>query len=144
MTDLKTKLTEVFCDNFVAYYRAHSCHLNITGRNFTSDHKLLQKIYEDAQETIDRLGEFIRTLGEKAPETIADILEGSELGEETAFDADSMLQIVLEAQEYMMEDYRELFDIATEATDQDIANFAADRLGAHSKFCWMLKSTLEE
>lgn len=144
MTDLKTKLTEVFCDNFVAYYRAHSCHLNITGRNFTSDHKLLQKIYEDAQETIDRLGEFIRTLGEKAPETIADILEGSELGEETAFDADSMLQIVLEAQEYMMEDYRELFDIATEATDQDIANFAADRLGAHSKFAWMLKSTLEE
>ena len=99
MTDLKTKLTEVFCDNFVAYYRAHSCHLNITGRNFTSDHKLLQKIYEDAQENIDTIGELLRTIGEKAPETIADILEGSELGEATAYDADSMLQIVLEAQE---------------------------------------------
>ena len=44
----------------------------------------------------------------------------------------------------MMEDYRQLFDIATEATDQDIANYAADRLGAHSKFVWMLRSTLEE
>ena len=143
MTDLKTKLTEVFCDNFVAYYRAHSCHLNITGRNFTSDHKLLQKIYEDAQENIDVLGEFIRTLGEKAPETIFDILDCSELGEETADDADAMLQIVLEAQEYMMEAYRELFDIATEETDQDIANYAADRLGVHSKFRWMLKSTLD-
>ena len=144
MTDLKTKLTEVFCDNFVAYYRAHSCHLNITGRNFTSDHKLLQKIYEDAQDNIDTIGELLRTIGEKAPETIFYILSGSELGEETAKDADGMLAIVLEAQEYMMEDYRELFDIATEATDQDIANYAADRLGVHSKFAWMLKSTLED
>jgi starvation-inducible DNA-binding protein len=143
MTDLQTKLVEIFCDNFVAYYRAHSCHLNITGRNFTSDHKLLQKIYEDAQEAIDTIGEFIRTVGVSAPETVSDILAGSELGEDTAYDADSMLTIVLEAQEYMMTDYKELFDIATEATDQDIANYAADRLGAHSKFAWMLKSTLE-
>lgn len=141
---LKDKLTEIFCDNFVSYYRAHSCHLNITGRNFTSDHKLLQKIYEDAQEQIDTIGELLRTIGEKAPETISDILSGTELGEDTAYDADSMLTIVLEAQEYMMEDYRQLFDIATEATDQDIANYAADRLGAHSKFRWMLQATLEE
>lgn len=143
MTELQTKLVEIFCDNFVSYYRAHSCHLNITGRNFTSDHKLLQKIYEDAQDNIDTIGEFIRTVGVTAPETITDILAGSELGEDTAYDADSMLTIVLEAQEYMMTDYKELFDIATEATDQDIANYAADRLGAHSRFAWMLRSTLE-
>ena len=143
MTELQTKLVEIFCDNFVSYYRAHSCHLNITGRNFTSDHKLLQKIYEDAQDNIDTIGEFIRTVGVTAPETVSDILAGSELGEDTAYDADSMLTIVLEAQEYMMTDYKELFDIATEATDQDIANYAADRLGAHSRFAWMLRSTLE-
>lgn len=141
--ELEKKLKEIFCDNFIAYYRAHSCHLNITGRNFASDHKLLQKIYEDAQENIDTIGEFIRTIGAQAPETISEILLGSELGEDTAYDADSMLAIVLEAQEYLMNDYKELFDIATEATDQDIANYAADRLGAHSKFAWMLKSTLE-
>jgi len=143
MTELQTKLVEIFCDNFVSYYRAHSCHLNITGRNFASDHKLLQKIYEDAQDNIDTIGEFIRTVGVTAPETVSDILAGSELGEDTAYDADSMLTIVLEAQEYMMTDYKELFDIATEATDQDIANYAADRLGAHSRFAWMLRSTLE-
>ena len=141
---LKDKLTEVFCCNFVAYYRATSCHLNITGRNFTSDHKLLQKIYEDAQSQIDTLGEFIRTIGEQAPETIQDILDGSKLPEDTAYDADSMLKIVYEAQEYLMDEYKELFDLATEETDQDIANYAADRIGVHAKFAWMLRSTLEE
>ena len=140
----ETKLTDVFCDNFVSYYRAHSCHLNITGRNFTSDHKLLQKIYEDAQEQIDTIGEFIRTIGEKAPETIQDIIDGSDLKEDTAYDADSMLTIVLEAQEHLMEAYKELFDLATKATDLDIANYAADRLGVHAKFAWMIRSTLEE
>lgn len=141
--ELEQKLREIFCCNFVAYYRAHSCHLNITGRNFTSDHKLLQKIYEDAQANIDTIGEFLRTIGAEAPETISDILAGSDLPEETTFGADGMLTIVLEAQEYLMNDYKELFDIATEATDQDIANYAADRIGAHSKFAWMLRSTLE-
>ena len=140
----ETKLTDVFCDNFVSYYRAHSCHLNITGRNFTSDHKLLQKIYEDAQEQIDTIGEFIRTIGEKAPETIQDIIDGSDLKEDTAYDADSMLTIVLEAQEHLMEAYKELFDLATKATDLDIVNYAADRLGVHAKFAWMLRSTLED
>lgn len=140
---LETKLKEIFCDNFVAYYRAHSCHLNIRGRNFYSDHKLLEKIYEDAQEQIDTIGEFIRTIGAEAPDTIQEILRGSDLGEETASSADEMLSIVLEAQEYLMQDYKELFDIATAATDQDIANYAADRLGAHSKFAWQLKTTLD-
>jgi len=140
---LESKLTELFCDNFVAYYRAHSCHLNITGRNFHSDHELLGDIYADAQEQIDILGEFIRTIGSKAPETITEILTGSELTEKTTYGADGMLFIVLEAQEHLMDEYKELFDIATAATDQDIANYAADRIGAHSKFAWMLRSTLE-
>jgi len=141
---LESKLLEVFADNFVSYWSAHSNHINITGRNFYSDHKLLNKIYEDAQEQIDTLGEFIRTIECKVPATITDILELSTIGEMTAEEADERLRIVGENQEYMMERYKELFDLATEMTDQDIANYAADRIGAHAKFKWMIESTLEE
>jgi starvation-inducible DNA-binding protein len=140
--DLESKLLEVFADNFVSYWSAHSNHINITGRNFYSDHKLLNKIYNDAGDAIDDLGEFIRTIGAKAPATIPDILELSTIGEMTAEDADERLTIVGENQEYMMNRYKELFDIATEMTDQDIANFAADRIRAHAKFKWMIDSTL--
>lgn len=140
---LSKKLTELYCDVFVAYYTAHSCHLNITGRNFHSDHELLGDIYEDLQAQIDIIGEKIRTLGESAPETLSDILAGAELHEETAYDADSMLALVLAAQEHLLEQFRELFDIATAATDQDIANYAADRMGVAAKYIWQLKSTLE-
>ena len=140
---LESKLTEIFCCNFVAYYRAHAQHINITGRNFHSDHELLGGIYEDLQAQIDTIGEFLRTIGSQAPETIQEILAGSQLGEATAYDADSRLQIVLDALEYLVDDYKELFDIATMMTDQDIANYAADRIGSHSKQIWQLRSTLE-
>ena len=38
------QLTQVFNDNFVAYFRSHTAHINITGRNFRSDHKLLLQL----------------------------------------------------------------------------------------------------
>ena len=144
MEELESKLLEVFADNFVSYWSAHSNHINITGRNFYSDHKLLQKIYEDAQDQIDAIGEFIRTIESKVPATITDILELSTIGEAVAEDADDRLRIVCENQEYMMDRYKELFDIATIMTDQDIANYAADRIRAHAKFKWMLESTIDE
>ena len=144
MEELESKLLEVFADNFVSYWSAHSNHINITGRNFYSDHKLLQKIYEDAQDQIDAIGEFIRTIESKVPATITDILELSTIGEAVAEDADDRLRIVCENQEYMMDRYKELFDIATIMTDQDIANYAADRIRAHDKFKWMLESTIDE
>lgn len=140
---LESKLLEIFADNFVTYYSAHSNHINVTGRNFYSDHKLLGKIYEDAQEQIDTLGEFIRTIEAKVPATIPEILDLAMIGEMTAEDSDNRLRIIGDNQEYMMERYKELFDIATEMTDQDIANYAADRIGVHAKFKWMIESTLE-
>ena len=143
LEELAEELHEIFCDNFVAYYTAHSCHINITGRNFHSDHALLGEIYEDLQAQIDIIGEFIRTIGKKAPMTISEIMATAELEETTGYDADSMLLLVQESLEYLVAEYKELFDVATLATDQDIANYAADRIGVHSKFIWMLKSTLE-
>ena len=139
------KLIETFCSNFVAYFRSHSCHLNITGRNFYSDHKLLQKIYEDAQEQIDVIGELIRACGERAPETLNQILDFSTLSDTTTMnDSDSLLSLVLDAQEHMIAEFEELEEYAEEEEYDDIENYAADRIKQHRKFAWMLKATLGE
>ena len=71
------QLTQVFSDNFVAYTRSHIAHLNVTGRNFYSDHKLLNNIYDDLQDEIDVLGELIRSCGAFAPASIIDIVQMS-------------------------------------------------------------------
>ena len=46
LQDLYDVLERVYATNFVAYQRAHASHMNIRGRNFMSDHKLLKKIYQ--------------------------------------------------------------------------------------------------
>ena len=68
------QLTQTFNDNFVAYYRSHVAHVNILGRNFFSDHKLLEKIYEDLQEQIDVLAELLRSIDDYMPCEIQDVL----------------------------------------------------------------------
>ena len=145
MTDLISKLTEVFNTNFVAYFRSHSAHLNITGRNFYSDHKLLNKVYDELQADIDTIGELIRTLGAFVPESIGDIVEGSVIKDDPIYgSADELLQTILTDLTTLIALYRELGELAEEAEQDQIDNFAQDRETALDKFSWMLRSTLED
>ena len=144
MTDLIKKLTEVFNTNFVAYYRTHVAHVNIVGRNFYSDHKLLQKIYEELQGDIDSIAELIRTQAEFMPESLGTVIDGSTIGDADVFgDADELLQGVLTDLTTLIALYRELEEVAEEDDEDQISNFAQDRETVFTKFSWMLRSTLE-
>lgn len=137
------QLTQVFNDNFVAYYRSHVAHVNVEGRNFTSDHTLLGGIYEDLQGQIDHIGELIRTLGEYMPCDIFDILDASEVRpSRIEGSADELLESVLGDLEILKGCYEELIAIATAEGHDEIANYAQDRVLAIAKNIWMLKSTL--
>ena len=145
MTDLINKLTEVFNTNFVSYYRTHVAHVNIVGRNFYSDHKLLGKIYEALQADIDTIAEFLRTLAAVMPESIGTVVSGSSIADDDVFgSADDLLEGVLRDLTAMISLYRELDKLAEEADENQISNFAQDRETVLAKFCWMLRSTLEE
>jgi len=137
------QLTETFCDNFVNSYRAHSSHFNIEGENFYGWHKLLQKIYEDSESIQDDLGELIRALGAFAPETISEILSYADLEDrKTGASAFDILELVLEGQEHMVNSYRKLEEVADAEENDDIANFAQDRIRQHKKFAWQLRASL--
>lgn len=138
------QLTQVFNDNFVAYFRSHSAHLNIVGRNFRSDHKLLQGVYERRQAEIDRLGELIRTLGEFAPRNIMEILNGSEI-EDSEVDGSSedLLGTVRDNLADLKGCYEELMAVASAEGHEEIANYAQDQVLDLAKSIWMLDSTLD-
>ena len=121
--NLQEKLTETYATNFVAYTRSHTAHLNITGRNFVSDHKLLQKIYEDLQGNIDTLGELLRTIRTTAPVSLGEImLESSIIDDEVTGDADDLLELVLADQIRLVDQYKELDTLAVSVGYVDISN----------------------
>jgi DNA-binding ferritin-like protein len=137
------QLTQIFRDNFVAYYRSHVAHANIEGRNFRSDHKLLQGVYERRQAQIDKIGELLRTLGEYMPCDITEVLLESKIDAgELAGDSDFLLEMIKEDLEYLLDEYRELITIAELEEETQIANYAQEQVLDLSKSIWMLKSTL--
>jgi DNA-binding ferritin-like protein len=138
------QLTQVFNDNFVAYFRSHAAHINIVGRNFRSDHKLLQGVYERRQAQIDVIGELLRTLNEYMPCDIFDILDSSEV-KPTRIEgsSDELLESVLENLETLKGCYEELIATANTEGYDEISNYAQDQVLDIAKSIWMLKSTLE-
>ena len=145
LTNLHTVLEETFSANFVAYYRSHSAHINVLGRNFYADHKLLKKIYEYLQDNIDTLGEKLRTTRAYAPDSIGSILAVSQLADEPVVgSAIEYFLMVKDSLEVMIDQYHELYT-AAEAVDYiDISNFAQDQIGQLAKFRWMVESTLDD
>ena len=143
--DLISQLEQVFATNFEVYYRTHVAHVNIVGRNFYSDHKLLQGIYEGLQGNIDTLAEMLRTLRATMPNSLATVQGLATTGDrEVTGDAIELLQSVYNDLEIMIDLYQDLNVVAEEEYHSEISNFAQDQLGLLRKSCWMLRSVLED
>lgn len=139
----ESQLTQVFTDNFVAYFRSHVAHVNTMGRNFQSDHALLGNIYEDLQGQIDHIAELLRTLGEFMPDNISDILDQSHVTDDPiSGTADELLSLVRDDIEHLRNCYEELIEVAHDEGNEPISNYAQDRVLALNKYIWMLDSTL--
>jgi len=138
------QLLTVFNNNFVAYYRSHVAHVNITGRNFASDHKLLQKVYEDLQDQIDRIAELLRTIDEYMPTEIQFVLNDSTIPT-TEFEGDSreLISGVRDDLDTLKGFYEDLMETAELDGHKEIANYAQDRILAIAKHIWMLNATLD-
>lgn len=142
---LKSALEETFASNFVAYYKSHVAHVNVTGRTFSQDHELLQKIYEYFQGNIDTLGEKLRTIRAIMPVDLRTVMELSNIAygptEGTSLELFMQMDELLEE---MVDQYKDLYEAAEAADYIDISNFAQDQVGHIVKLRWMVEATLDE
>lgn len=137
------QLTQVFNDNFVAYFRSHVAHVNIQGRNFRSDHKLLQGVYERRQAQIDQIAELLRTVGEFMPVSLGEVIAGSSIADmDCQGTADELLGDVRMDLEQLKGSYEELDRISGEEGHSEIQNYAQEQILDLAKSIWLLDSTL--
>ena len=140
-------LLKTFCSNFVAYYKSHASHVNVTGRNFVSDHELLGGIYEELQGEIDTLGELLRTIKAEMPLTISETIDGSDVPDSLYPDANSGLDFLTQVYddiETLIEVHLELEDATQNSREYNhLANYAQDRVKSLQKHCWMLRSVID-
>lgn len=138
------QLQRVFCDNFITYYHSHVAHVNIMGRNFTSDHKLLKGIYQARQEQIDVIAEIVRTLdGFMIDHLQAVIVDAGIEDLPVRGQADELLAHVRSMLEHMVTQYQILGEVASDEELEHIENYAQEQIMSLNKQIWFLTSTLD-
>jgi len=145
LIELQRIIEETFSSNFVAYYRTHVAHVNIKGRNFYQDHKLLNKIYQHLQLQIDEIAERIRAVRGTMPTNLTQILSLSMIYDaESVGNSEELLQSVHDDLDALIDQYHRLNDAAEAVNYIDVTNYCQDQIGILAKYRWQLEGTLED
>ena len=142
---LAETLKTLLASAYTLSIKAQQFHWNVEGPNFPQYHEFLGNYYEEVYgNTIDRLAEIIRQLNEYSPGSLTRFAELSQINDQVKVPrAELMFKELYEDNDIMLGRYKQAFHVANEADEQGIANFLAERIDAHRKHGWMLRSSLQ-
>ena len=124
--------------------KAQAFHWNVEGPMFHQLHEMFGDIYEDADGAVDPTAEYIRTLKVYAPCCLSRMVELSVIKEQPKIpSAMLMVKELYEDGEKILDLLKKASKEALDAQEDGIANFLADRMSAHGKFCWQLDSLMK-
>jgi starvation-inducible DNA-binding protein len=139
-----SELSHLLADTYILYLKTQNFHWNVTGPLFPALHALFETQYTELQEAVDLIAERIRALGEHAPGSFAEFQKLSSLKEEAGtVSAENMLKKLLQDHEIISHQLLNIFEKAEEANDQATLDLLTERLRAHEKTAWMLRSSIQ-
>lgn len=143
MEEVTTPLKIAFADTYALYVKAQNYHWNVTGPQFPMYHEFFGNIYEEVGGAIDRFAEEIRAAGAYAPAAFSRFAELSSIEDEVLV----IVPVQMVSNLYMdnakvIASLNTARDIADEYGERGLVNFLEERIDAHKKHNWMLKSTM--
>lgn len=137
-------LERLLSDVVSFYFRAHGYHWNVKGQDFAQFHELFGEVYADTYGSIDPLAENILKLGYKAPFNLGEFMSMRSIqdSEGVAMTPQALTADLARANDVLIDELKAAFDVVEAANEQGIANFIAERIDAHMKWAWQLKSSL--
>ena len=126
--------------------KAQLFHWNVEGPDFAQLHEFFGDIYNEVYDnSIDRTAEYIRTLEDYTPGSFERFQELSIIQGQTKIPrARLMIEELLANNGQMIELLNDTFEAAQNERQEGIANFIAERIDAHGKHGWMLRSFLKD
>ena len=126
--------------------KAQFFHWNVEGPDFAQLHEFFGEIYNEVYDnSIDRTAEYIRVLDDYTPGSFERFAELSQIrGQIKVPRARLMIEELLADNQSMIALLNQTFQLAAQENEEGIANFIAERLDAHGKHGWMLRSFLKD
>ncbi len=142
---IATELSRLLANSFAAYTKTLHYHWNVRGPHFYSLHQLYEEQYLELQEAIDVIAERVRQLGADTPPFGAPMDSLSAVRAESGVpSATDMVRELIDAHEVVGRAARDVVTVAEEQGDVATADLATERIEAHQKALWMLRSTVED
>jgi starvation-inducible DNA-binding protein len=142
--EVKSRAKQAFADSFLFYMKAHYFHWNVEGRHFSQDHELFGKIYEEVYGALDKFAEEIRTLDTYAPGIFNRFINLSNIEQKGKIpSADEMHSELMQDNQKVISSLTFLFEMLEDLKLYGFADFVGERIDAHNKHQWMLRSTLK-
>lgn len=143
---LADNLKTLLATEYAFVIKAQFFHWNVEGPDFAQLHEFFGEIYNEVYDnSIDKTAEYIRTLQDYAPGSFERFGELTRIvGQTKVPRARLMIEELLADNGQMIELLNETFAVAEQENQQGIANFIAERIDAHGKHGWMLRSFLKD
>lgn len=143
---LKDDLKTLLATEYAFVVKVQFFHWNVEGPDFAQLHEFFGDLYTEVYDnSIDRTAEYIRTLDDYAPGSFNRFLELTQIPGQTKVPrARLMIEELVQDNQRMIELLNQCFAAAEGENQQGIANFIAERVDAHGKHGWMLRSFLKD
>ena len=138
---LSSAMKAILADAFHMYFKAHTFHWNVEGANFPEYHKFFGDVYEQLFDTIDPIAEEIRALGEYAPRSLTELKGSTSIDDSSVQTPAEMFASLLGDNSKILAGLTNGYNVAESAGEIGLSNFLQDKIDAHKKLGWMIKST---
>ena len=137
-------LATFLSDTYALYVKTQNFHWNVTGPMFRALHEMFDEQYHELATALDDIAERIRALGQTAPGSFSQFAKLTTIKEETGTPAaEEMIRQLLLGHEAVVRTGRNVFSTSEDAGDQVTMDMLAERMQAHEKQAWMLRSLLQ-
>jgi starvation-inducible DNA-binding protein len=144
MEELQKAAKIAFASEYAFFIKAQNFHWNVEGMLFEQFHTLFGRIYDEVYGSIDPFAENIRKLGSYTPASYARLSMLSQIEDENQLlDSKAMVIELLNDSDKMVKVLKMVYDLAEQSGEHGFSNFLAERMDAHRKHSWMLRSTLK-
>jgi len=143
--ELVESLKKAQATSFAFYLKAHNYHWNVEGPDFAQYHDFLGNLYAEVFGAVDTIAELIRTLDAYAPGSFSRFQELSSIEDELSVPKALIMIARLNGDnQRLLIVLNEAYRIAEAQSKFGISNAIQDRITAHEKHGWMLRSFTKE
>lgn len=145
MENIIKDLNQFLADLNVFYRKLQNYHWNIKGKDFFVIHSKLEEYYDEINESIDEVAEFILSKNEQPLGTIKDYIEITKIteAENEKVESDVVFNELIKDFSYLLKNVKAIKKEAEKNDDDLTSTFMDEFIANYSKKLWMLNQTME-